>query len=162
MHGTDAGKRGGLQTDIRQVDTAGGFNMAAETITAANVLPTAGVTLKRITAAVAITQGQVIAKDADKNAILADANGSAYAKVPVGIAVNAAAIGQPVDYVDDDATFAPGFTPVAGEFYILSATAGGICVVADSASGWASVLLGIGSATAGKLNLKITAGGSKA
>lgn len=136
--------------------------MAAESITAASVLPTAGVAPKTITAAVAVTQGQVIAKDADKKAILADANGSALAKVPIGIAVNSAAAGQPLQYVEEDDTFSPGFTPTAGEFYILSSTAGGICAVGDSASGWVGALLGIGSATSGKLKLKIVIGGSKA
>ena len=133
--------------------------MAAETITAANVR-TSNATPKRILAGVALTQGQTIAKDATtKKAILADANGSADAKVTLGVTTNAAAADQWVEYENEDPDFTPGFAVQPGQPYVQSATAGGICLAADLAAGHAGTFLGIGKTTT-KLNLKIIAGGA--
>ena len=133
--------------------------MADLSVTAASVLPSTGTPILKKTAAATMTAGQVLAVDADKNLILGDADGSALAKVILGISVNGGASGQPVNYVTEDPDFAPGFTCTSGVRYYVSATPGGICPTGDVATGMAVTLLGIGKAN-GKLNLKIVAGGT--
>lgn len=132
--------------------------------TPASVLSsTSNTGIKRIyvAAGVTVAPGDVIAKDSTKLAILADANGDAYAKVPAGAALNGGGPGQPVDYVEEDPNFIPGFAVVAGIPYFLSTTPGkmGVMVVAaDLAAGMVGVFLGIGKTTT-TLNFKIVSGG---
>ncbi len=133
--------------------------MADVSITAASVLATAGTNFLRRLAALAITAGQPIAKDANGALILADANGSALAKIVEGIACNGGGVGQPINYVKEDPTFTPGFTVTEGTSYYASATAGGICPAGDLAAGHAVTLIGVGLAT-NKLNLKLVPGGT--
>lgn len=129
--------------------------MAAETVNPDNVRKTSS-SPKRILAAVAIAAGKSIARNADKQAILADANGDAYAKRMMGVATSSAAAGQWLEYENDDPDFTPGFTVTPGSIYVLSATPGGICLAADLAAGHKTTFVGIGKAS-NKLWLKIGA-----
>lgn len=135
--------------------------MADLSINAASVFASAGTNFLRGTAAAAITAGQVIAKDANGALILADANGSAEAKIPIGIACNGGGIGQPINYVTADPNFTPGSTVTAGAVYVLSGTPGSIAAAADLASGFAAIVIGVGLPV-NKLNFSIVRGGEVA
>jgi hypothetical protein len=124
--------------------------MANRSITAASVLPSAAATIQRLTAGAAITAGQVLYKDPTTgNAFLASASAGTI-QTPIGIAVNNAAIGQPVNFVALDPAFQPGYATSVGETTYLSETAGAICSLSDLTTGDQPVilLLGTGSATA--------------
>jgi hypothetical protein len=127
--------------------------MADITITAANVVTTAG-DIERGTAGATITAGQVVYKDANGKYSLADNNSAtAAAKVPRGIALHAASLNQPLSILKSgDITI--GATLTAGTAYYLSDTPGGICPVADLATGENVVLVGIAKSTT-VLNLSI-------
>ena len=123
--------------------------MADLSITAANVIAAAAATVDRAHAAGAtITAGQVVYLDrTDGEYKLAD-NNSATAAVrgPRGIALNGAADGQPLA-VATEGPVAFGAVLTAGVAYYLSDTPGGICPVADLASGEYPTLLGIATST---------------
>jgi hypothetical protein len=133
--------------------------MANRTIVAANVLPSASATINRLTAGVAITAGQVLYRDVNNLAQLASANASTPV-TPIGIAVNNAAAGQPVNYVAADPAFVPGYATSVGDASYLAETAGALCPVGDLVTGDQPVfmLLGTGSASA---NLQIIPAGVK-
>lgn len=121
--------------------------MADLVITAANVTQS-GANVEGGTAGVAVTAGQVVYRDATtRKYLLADNNGTpAAARVPRGIALNNAAINQPLSI----ALAGPvtiGATLTAGTSYWLSDTAGGICPFADVGSGENSVLVGVATST---------------
>lgn len=132
--------------------------MADLTITAANVASTSGVQETGIAGAT-ITAGQVVYADSTTGRyLLADNNSAtAAAKLPRGIALHAASSGQPMTILKSG-TLTVGGTMTAGVAYYLSDTPGGICPVADLASGETSVLLGISSSTT-VLKLSILASG---
>lgn len=138
-------------------------DMSDVATTAANVLASdQNDGIFRGVAGAAIAAGDVIARDTGNNnvIILADANGSAVAKVVAGVAVNSApGAGQPVDYVNEDPNFNPGGTIVEGKPYVLSATPGKMCPADDLAAGMALTVLGAGKAN-NKLNLKLIPGGT--
>ena len=132
--------------------------MADLTITAANVVPQAGSTIKSATAGVAIAAGQPIYINTTTNqAELADANALASAEV-AGIAVNSAAAGQPVSYVSNGPV-ALGSVLTTGAVYVLSSTAGGLAPVADLSSTEYTSILGVAS-SATVLAVKINNTGS--
>jgi hypothetical protein len=120
--------------------------MASQVVVPANVLTSSGASKKTGTAGVTITQGQVLYLDAaDGKLKLADANGAAAARVVEGIAINAAAAGQPISYITRDPAFKPGFAVVVGEQYILASdTPGSIALHADAVSGDFVTGIGIG------------------
>ena len=119
--------------------------MANATVTAANVRQSATAAIKRLIAAVAITAGQSIYKLADGTAGLADADAAdALAATPAGIAIDNAAAGQPISYVDEDPDFTPGFTIASGAIYVQSATPGAIAPATDLASTMKTSVLMIG------------------
>jgi len=127
-------------------------------ITAANVVQASDASTSFGTAGETITAGQVLYKDAaDNNELkLADANGAAALRVPVGIALNGAAAGQPVRYITSGG-LNPGATVVVGKIYVLSATAGGIAPVEDLSSGHYVSVLGIGTTTSNiQLNIQVS------
>lgn len=127
--------------------------MADLTITAANVDPVDGYTSVTVIAGAAITAGQVCYLDTSNLAQLSDANASAVTAAVKGIALNNAAANQPVTLMtagDLDV----GASLTVSETYILSATAGGIAPIADLASGWYVIHLGIATA-ADNLRLRI-------
>ena len=121
--------------------------MADLTITAASVAAGSASTTEHGTAGASITAGQVVYKDATtKRYGLADNNGATATKAPVGIALNGAATGQPLAIIKSgDITI--GATMTAGVAYYLSDTPGGICPVADLASGETAILLGMATST---------------
>jgi hypothetical protein len=118
--------------------------MADLSITAANVVKGSGATVEQGTAGATITAGQVVYKaSATGKYGLADCDSAtAEVKVPRGIALNGASDGQPLAIVRaGDVTIGATLTP--GTAYYLSPVAGGICPLADVASGDNVVLLGL-------------------
>ena len=121
--------------------------MADITITAANVLAQAGAQLQSGFALGAVTAGQVVYRDAATQQFgLADNNGATATRVPVGIALNGAAAGQPLTILTFG-SIAIGGTMTAGVAYYLGDTPGGICPVADLAIGETATLIGIATST---------------
>jgi len=129
-------------------------------ITPANVIPSAGASFVhgRIAGA-AITAGQPVYKDTDGTIKPANATGAAPICNVIGIAVNNAAVGQPVSYVTADPALALGGTIAAGHAVVASgANTGGIAPIADVATGWFSTILGVGIGN-NKINLNLVAAG---
>jgi len=119
--------------------------MANFSITAANVLSTGSRTTG--IAGAAITQGQPIYRDsADGNkAKLASAT-SATAHLCEGLALNSAAVGQPVSWVTQDDDFTPGFTSTIGTIIVLG-TSGALKPSGDLEAGDRVVLIGVMKST---------------
>jgi hypothetical protein len=116
-------------------------------ITATLVIPGSDAVIDRGGfAGAAITAGQIVYKEAATGLIkLADADSAtAEVKVPYGIALNSAAIGQPVA-VQTSGSITIGGTLVAGTPYYLSDTAGGIRTTPDT--GDRVVQLGLATST---------------
>jgi opacity protein-like surface antigen len=127
---------------------------------AADVVPTpssvaksAGATVSEGVAGASITAGQVVYIDTAANNVLklADCNGSATTAAVAGIALHAAATGQPLRYAIKDPNFTPGFTVGVGRVYTTSQTPGGIAPNADNepsatpgATGCFTTVIGIG------------------
>lgn len=84
----------------------------------------------------------------------ADASAQATGAV-IGIALNGASDGQPVDYVFRDDDFDPGGTCVLGQTYVVSATAGAIALEADILTGEYLSPVGVGNAS-GNLTFDLT------
>lgn len=128
-------------------------------VTAANVQPGAtGASQTTGTAGAAITAGQVVYLDSATSTYkLAKANVVA-ASAPVGIALNSAATGQPVTVltagpITAGATLAPGIG-----YYLSPTNAGGICPVADLATGSYPSFLGFAT-SATSLAVKVQQAG---
>lgn len=122
--------------------------MADLTVTATSVLPGGGANTVSYPAGAAITAGQVVYKEASSGTVkLADCD-SATAEVrsPLGVALNGAAIGQPVE-VQTSGNITIGATVAASVPYFLSPTAGGIAPLADVLTGDYAVFLGFGIST---------------
>jgi hypothetical protein len=99
--------------------------MADITVTAANVQQSSAAKKSSVVADVAITAGQLIYIDATTGgAKLALASGTEAQAAVVGIAINDAAIGQPITYAEKDVLLGVGGTVVPGTGYILSGVAG--------------------------------------
>lgn len=124
----------------------------------ADVQHQAGATLLNGIAGAAITAGDPVYIDAsDNNEVkVADANLSAAAAAGVGIAVNSAAEGQPVQY-QTSGDLDLGVTLAIGTIYTVSPD-GGIQPHGDLATGDFTCILGIGKTTA-LLNMNVFAGG---
>jgi hypothetical protein len=101
-------------------------------ITAANVAPGSAVIARGIAGA-AITAGQAVYADAANNGIIKKANAatSAATAACVGIAVNNAAIGQPVNYVTSGVYTVGGTVAAAVPYAVSGANDGGICPTSD-------------------------------
>jgi hypothetical protein len=112
-------------------------------LTAASVV--AGVGARKTTgiAGATITAGQPVYQDpADSKYKLADGNsGTAVVRAMAGIALNGASNGQPLS-VHLDGPLTIGAAVSTGVGYYLSSTPGGICPVADLASGAYPTLIG--------------------
>jgi hypothetical protein len=117
--------------------------MADLTITAANVVAGEDASIEAGIAGATITAGQVVYRDtADNKYKLADADGAAALRSPRGIALNGASNGQPLSILrNGDITI--GATMTAGLAYYLSDDPGGICPLADLATGDYIVLVGM-------------------
>ena len=122
--------------------------MSDLTITAASVVAGLGAATRDGVAGAAITAGQVVYRDtADGKWKLADCNSAtAAARTPGGIALNGAAIGQPVEVLTEGPVTI-GATLTAGVAYYLSGTAGGIRPVADNTTGDYPTIVGIATST---------------
>lgn len=123
--------------------------MADLTITAANVV--AGSNAKKTSgiAGAAITAGQVVYLDSANTGKwqLADTDSATAAvRQPHGIALHAASLNQPIE-VQTAGDITIGATVAAGVVYYLSGTPGGICPVADVASGDYPSVIGMGIST---------------
>ena len=130
--------------------------MADFTVTAATVQQTSTAKTRAGIAGETLVAGQVVFRDsADSNKIkLADCtNADKYQAV--GITINGAADGQPIDYVEADLGFDPGFTAAIGDVVVLS-TAGLMAPVADLTTGDYCVICGIMNSTT-TMNLEFTA-----
>lgn len=133
--------------------------MADLSITAANVVAQAGAITDVATFGATVTAGQMIYKDtADASLKLADNNSAtAAARTPLGMALNGGAAGQPCKFIKEG-DVAVGTILTAGVAYYLSDTPGGICPVADLASGEYPTVIGIAISTS-VLRIKINASG---
>jgi hypothetical protein len=133
--------------------------MADLTVTPASVIPGANAVIERSgTAGATITAGQVVYFDDTTGKYkLADSDGAAALRSPRGFALNGASDGQPLA-VHTKGKLTIGATMTAGLAYYLSKTAGGICPVADIASGGYATVLGIASSTT-VLEVNITESG---
>lgn len=122
--------------------------MADISITAANVVAAAAATKEMGIAGATITAGQVVYKDAADNKYkLADGDhATAAIRKPIGIALNGASNGQPLAIVKAGAVTI-GATLTAGTAYYLGDDPGGICPLADVASGDDVVLIGVATST---------------
>ncbi|KEA07484.1 hypothetical protein [Rhizobium rhizogenes] len=98
------------------------------------------------TAGEAIVAGKPVYFDSTVNKWkLSDNNGTGTRQVH-GIALNGASLNQPVSVAKGgDVTI--GATLTAGVAYYLSATAGGICPVADLTTGMDTILIGLAKST---------------
>lgn len=133
--------------------------MADLSITPANLHPSPGAVPNSRVAAVAITAGQVLCMNSDGTVGLADANGTAPADVPIGIAIcSAPGIGQYVLYVTQDSDFTLGATTASGVIYVLSGTPGGIIPADEMVAGMKTSIVGVGK-TGNKLWLQLIASG---
>lgn len=112
-------------------------------ITAASVIGD-GTNVKSGQAGEALAAGKAVYKSSSTNKwMLADSNSAtAEARVATGIALNGAALNQPVD-VATGGLITIGATVTGGTAYFLSDTPGGICPFADVGSGEYSQIIGI-------------------
>lgn len=109
--------------------------MADLSITAANVLKSTDAQTEEGIAGATITAGQAVYKDSSDSDKLKLADADAVASAAgVGIALHGAAAGQPLRY-QKGGIITPGATLTKGEHYFVSTTAGGLCPLADLASG---------------------------
>ncbi len=128
--------------------------MADLSITAGSVLAGSTANTRLGTAGATVTAGQAVYLDSATSTYkLADSNGAAALRSPVGIALNGASSGQPVN-IALSGPVTIGATLTAGVAYYLSDTPGGICPVADVGSGEYATVLGIAT-SASVLDLKI-------
>ena len=137
--------------------------MAAESITAANVLPSTSAVITYGTAGATITQGQLVYIDTgDSNKIkLADSDASSTASTVAWLALVAASSGQRVYYITSDPSLTLGATLAAGDTLWASPTAGGITKTeADLVAGNYKTTVGIMTSTT-LCNFKINRGGLK-
>ena len=118
--------------------------MADLTITAANVVLVSGNTSTK-NASETITVGDLVYSSAATTVGVA-ANDDATEDTVVGIALNAATTGQPVNYAEHGAVVGFGAILTVGVFYCLSA-AGAISPTADSATSDYVSLAGYGMTT---------------
>lgn len=134
--------------------------MADLSITAANVAAVSGASIDRSkNAGASVTAGQLVYLEAATSTWkLADCNSATVeARTPTGIALHAAASGQPLAVL----TAGPitiGATLTAGVAYYCSGTAGGIAPVADVTTGWYVTIVGIATSTT-VLDVKFHASG---
>jgi hypothetical protein len=122
--------------------------MANLSITAASVQVASTVKLSRGVAGATIAAGDALYADtSDSGKLKLAIATSAAAAVFAGIATHAAATGQPVQYIPAGA-ITIGATLAVGVVYVVSATAGKICPVADLVAGNYLTIIGMPSTTA--------------
>jgi len=124
-------------------------------VTPANVLASASAQKLTGIAGAAITAGQVLYYNSTTGKLQPAIANAATLQTPVGIALNTAAVGQPVSYTASDPAFTPGYATSVGETTYLSAgTAGNVTLFSNLTTGQSPgqqpviVYLGTGTATA--------------
>lgn len=128
--------------------------MADVTFTASAVLKSESAEVADGVAGASIAQGNYLYLDASDGKLkLADATSAAKAAV-VGMAITAAAANQPVRYITGGDVTVDGLT--VGQVYVLSATAGKMCLKTDLVSTNFVTILG-GGKTATNFRLAVTA-----
>jgi hypothetical protein len=129
--------------------------MADLTLTTSQVLPSTDARFQSGEAGEALTAGMpAYKKPSDSKWYKGDADALETA-LAGGITVCDAGAGQRVIVQDDgDLVLGAGAAPVVGETYVLSATAGKICPIADLTTGKYVTHLGVGK-TGNKLQLHI-------
>lgn len=127
-------------------------------ITATAVVPGEAADLQTYTAGATITAGRSVYLDTDGTVKLAAANGAAPIRSPLGIAVNAASPGQPVE-VQRGGRLTLNAVMTRGVAYYQSRTAGGIAPFADLVAGDFPTLLGMARSTT-VLDVTIREGGT--
>lgn len=105
------------------------------------------------TAGVAINAGQAVYMDTTVNKYKLSDSNLAGAKTVRGIALNSAALNQPL-IIQKSGPITIGGTLVKGTTYCQSTTAGGICPQADITTGGDVVILGVATSTT-SMNLNI-------
>lgn len=131
--------------------------MANLAITAANVVAAAGeATTRSVTAGATITAGQAIYLDSSNEAQLAHCETSATTAAVIGIALNGAADGQPLQ-IATAGQLDLGATLTVGKIYVLS-TAGLIAPVDDLTTADYVTIIGVADA-ADNIVLSIKASG---
>lgn len=132
--------------------------MADLIITAASVVAGADAKIKTGTAGEAITAGQVVYLAAATKLLMKAINSDVAALAAVvGVALNSAAINQPVTYAYAG-NVTMGATVAIGTSYLLSDTAGGIGPVADLLTSQFVTHIGVGK-TAAIMTLGVRATG---
>ncbi|MFO6447862.1 hypothetical protein ACLBKU_12015 [Erythrobacter sp. NE805] len=120
--------------------------MADLSITATAVVPGEAADLQTYIAGATIAAGKSVYLDTDGTVKLAVANGTATSRRPLGIAVNGASAGQPVE-VQRGGRLTVNAVLTKGVAYYQSRTAGGIAPFADLVTGDFPTLLGIAQST---------------
>jgi len=134
--------------------------LADLTITAASVAAGTGASVDRSrNAGASLTAGQAVYLDTSSNTYkLSDADSAtAAARTVTGVALNAASSGQPVAVLTGG-LLTVGATVAVGTMYTGSATAGGICPVADLTTGAYPTAIGWAVSTT-QINVVINASG---
>lgn len=132
--------------------------MAILTQTASSVAKVSGASVTK-NAGLAVTAGNPIYEDAT-DLLLKPASSLTAATANVrGIALNSAAVGQPVTYLLSGGTITIGSSVQPGRAYFLSSTTGGICLESDLTIGDFATFLGFATSTT-VLTLNIIAGGT--
>ena len=123
--------------------------MADLSVTAANCVPAAGTLIGFGTSGDTLAAGKAIYLDSTTNTWKLADNNSATAEVRLAtaLALTGSSSGQPVAYATAGASVTLGATMTAGVAYYLSDTPGGICPVADLASGEYPLVIGIAAST---------------
>ncbi len=128
--------------------------MAALTVTAASVVPSATATIIQGIYGETVTAGQAVyIKASDGRLWLSQADGTAAEANAVGIAVNGGSAGQPASYCSAGVINC-GATTTKIHYY-ASPTAGGIGPIADVTSGYYITRLGYATATDGTFKVDI-------
>lgn len=122
--------------------------MADLSVTAANCVPVAPYVPEYGIAGATITAGKPIYLEAATNTWKLADNDSATAEVrqATALALTGSSANQPIAYMRSGSVTL-GATMTAGVVYYLSATAGGICPVADLTSGKYPCTIGIATST---------------
>lgn len=121
--------------------------MSNLSITVASVQVASTISLTRGVAGATIAAGDALYVDAsDSNKLKLAVATSAAAAVFAGIATHAALAGQPILYIPAGA-ITIGATLAVGTVYVVSATAGKICPVADLVAGNYLTIIGMPSST---------------
>jgi hypothetical protein len=123
--------------------------MADIVITASAVLANSGARTENGAAGEAITQGQLVYRDATTGQYMkSDSNAAAAAaRVVRGIALNGASAGQPLQIARPGSDITMNAVLTAGVTYYLSDTPGGICPLADVGIGEYYTPIGVAKST---------------